>query len=373
MKKLFFILLISFPFVINGQSKFSTTHSNQNLTCSSCHSCTIPTKENPCIKPCPRESMIRVDQKPEEGPRIIVIDKLRDTDIYAPVKFSHLAHAEMSDMTGGCRTCHHYNPPGNVIGCSDCHEVSRNRTDISKPDLKGAYHQQCMTCHRSWSGKTDCIECHAAKEKADLKPVKAKDEKAKRIHPEIKTPDKITYNTKTDRGKLVTFYHNDHTDLFRLECSKCHSNESCAKCHSQIKKPADLKITFEEQHKKCSNCHETKNNCNTCHSNKETERFNHKVSTGFDLSKFHSKLSCIRCHTTPAKFTGLNKDCVTCHGSWSWDNFNHKITGLVLDELHGEFDCESCHKEKSYASPSCGDCHDDKTYPKEKPGKLIKR
>ena len=284
MKKLIIIILIALPFIANGQSKLSSTHANQNLTCSNCHSCTIPTKENPCIKPCPRENLIRIDQEPEEGPSIIVIDKLRDTDIYAPVKFSHLAHAEMADMTGGCRTCHHYNPPGNVIGCSDCHETSRNRTDISKPDLKGAYHQQCMTCHRAWSGKTDCTDCHTAKEKAEVKPVKVKNEKPKRIHPEIKTPDKITFNTKTDKGKLVTFYHNDHTDLFKLECSQCHSNESCSKSHSQIKKPADKKLTFAEQHKKSSNTHETNNNCNTCHSYSVVARFNNKVSTGLDLS-----------------------------------------------------------------------------------------
>lgn len=373
MKKLLLLFTLTFSFALNAQSKLSSLHSNQNLTCSTCHSCEIPTKENPCIKPCPRESMVRIDQKAEEGPRIIVIDKLRDTDIYAPVKFTHLAHAEMSDMTGGCKTCHHYNPPGNVIGCSDCHETSRKRTDISKPDLKGAYHQQCMTCHRSWSGKTDCIECHDLKDKSKSTPVTAQEGKAKRIHPEIKAPDKIRFDTKTDKGKFVTFYHKDHTDLFGIDCADCHSNESCSKCHSQIKKPVNVKRTFAEQHKKCSSCHETKTNCTTCHSNSEVSGFNHKVSAGFDLSKFHSKLSCVRCHTTPSKFTGLNKECVTCHGSWSSENFDHKVTGLVLDETHSEVDCESCHKEKTYSEPSCGDCHEDLSYPKDKPGKLVKK
>lgn len=373
MKKIIILFLITVPILVLGQTKSIGKHSNLNLTCSNCHSCQIPTKENPCLKPCPRESLIRIDQKPAEGPRVIVIDKVKDTDIYAPVKFSHLAHAEMADMTGGCKTCHHYNPTGNVVGCSDCHESTRKRADITKPDLKGAYHQLCMNCHRSWSGKTDCNECHVIKEKANLQPVKAKDENAKRIHPKIITPDKISFNTNTDKGKLVTFYHNDHNKLFGLECSQCHSNESCAKCHSQIKKPANVKKSLTEQHKKCSSCHDVKSNCNMCHSNKEVKPFNHKISTGFDLSKFHSKLNCSRCHTTTAKFSGLNKDCASCHGTWNWDNFNHKKTGLVLNETHGELDCESCHKEKSYSNPTCTDCHDDLTYPKNLPGKLIKR
>lgn len=366
-----FIWIFVLPFVINGQTKINGNHSTQNLTCSTCHSCDIPTKENPCIKVCPRESMIRIDQPATDAPKIFVIDKIRETDIYAAVKFSHLTHAEMSGLAGGCRTCHHYNPPGNVIGCSDCHESSRKRTDISKPDLKGAYHQQCMNCHRAWSGSTNCTVCHELKGKEKSQTAVVSNN-GKRIHPEIKTPDKISFATKTKQGKLVTFYHNEHINLFNLECSDCHSNESCIKCHAADKTTSAKKISEKVKHKKCSSCHNTAANCSSCHSNSEAGGFNHKSVTGFDLSKFHSKLDCTRCHTNGSGFKGLNNECKSCHGTWTLENFKHKSTGLALDETHSELECENCHKESSYSKPVCEDCHDDKSYPNNLPGKRVK-
>lgn len=374
MKKSILFMLIIIPFLIHAQTKVSKNHSSQNLTCSTCHSCDIPTKENPCLKACPRESMVRIDQKPSEGPRVIKIDKIRETDIYEPSTFSHLAHAEMAEMSGGCIMCHHYNPPGNVIACSDCHEVERKRTDVSKPDLKGAFHRQCMDCHRAWSGSTDCVSCHALKGKTPQQS-KAADSKAKRIHPEIKTPEKLTYNTNTPKGKIVTFNHGEHINLFGFECADCHTNDGCVKCHSTRKAEPAKNIPLKELHKKCSNCHNTESNsgCIKCHSNSEKGPFSHKLATGFDISKFHSSLKCERCHTTKSVFAGLKNECSSCHGTWTWDNFDHKITGLVLDEMHGELECENCHKEPTFAKQTCDDCHDDKSYPKNKPGNLIKK
>ncbi len=83
------------------------------------------------------------------------------SDLYDPVNFSHRAHAEMSGISGGCKMCHHYNPPGKIVNCEYCHEKERNRTDITKPDLKGAYHRQCIDCHKQWNKSTDCIQCHS--------------------------------------------------------------------------------------------------------------------------------------------------------------------------------------------------------------------
>ncbi|MEG8947746.1 cytochrome c3 family protein [Rosettibacter firmus] len=373
-KILFFFLAISF--LINAQTKISKSHSSQVLNCSTCHSCEIPTKENPCLKACPRESMVRIDQKPEEGPKVLIINKIKETDIYKPVKFSHLAHAEMAEISGGCRTCHHYNPPGNVIGCSECHETQRKREDVSKPDLKGAYHRQCMNCHRAWSGSLDCLFCHQSNEKKEIST--ASDSKklaAKRIHPEIKTPAKIVYTTSSTSGKIVTFYHSDHVDLFKYECGDCHKNDNCVKCHNKNKTVSTVKKSLKEIHKKCSNCHNTdaKYSCTSCHSEKEKMPFNHFKRTGFDISKYHSKLACNRCHTTKNKFTGLKSDCSSCHGQWSNENFKHNITGLILDETHRELECSNCHKESTYSKPDCSDCHDDKFYPKDKPGKLTKK
>ena len=374
MKKIILLFTIV-PLFLYAQTNISKNHASQNLTCSTCHSCEIPTKENLCLKPCPRESMIKITQTPQEGPRVITINKIKETDIYEPAVFSHLAHAEMAEMSGGCRTCHHYNPPGNVVGCSSCHETQRKREDVSKPDLKGAFHRLCIDCHRAWSGSIDCVSCHALKGKS-AQQTKAEDTGAKRIHPEIKAPDKLVYNTNTaPQGKLVTFYHSEHINLFGFDCADCHTNDGCVKCHASKKVKEVKNVPVADLHKKCSKCHDTGSDksCTNCHSNTEKGPFNHKAVTGFDNSRFHSGLKCERCHTTKSKFTGLNSECSSCHGTWTWDNFDHKVTGLVLDETHGEFECENCHKEPTYSKQTCEDCHEDKSFPKDVPGKLIRR
>ncbi|MBI5808620.1 MAG: cytochrome c3 family protein [Ignavibacteriales bacterium] len=374
MKKLLILFLVM-PILLFSQNKINVNHQYQLLKCNTCHSCDIPTKEKPCLIKCPREQMVSIEQKPEDGPNVLTIDRLKSqTDIYEPVKFTHRLHAEMSDMGGGCKMCHHYNPPGRVIGCKECHPVERKREDISKPDLKGAYHQQCMNCHRQWSGKVECESCHELNAN-QKKSVKKEIDLTKKVHKKIDPPVVIKYDTQKANGKIVTFLHEDHFKTFSLDCNKCHSNESCNKCHYKFKPvPASQKSTAEK-HEKCSNCHDTKSkaSCSTCHSNSVKTSFNHKARTGFDISKYHSKLTCQRCHVEKGKFTGLNSNCSTCHGIWTKDNFKHSITGMQLDETHSEFDCSDCHQEKNYQNPTCKNCHDDKQYPKDKPGKLIKK
>jgi hypothetical protein len=289
--------------------------------------------------------------------------------------FSHRIHAEMSGMSGGCRMCHHYNTPGKVVGCSDCHELKRKRADISKPDLVSAYHRQCMDCHRSSTIGIDCVSCHQYNNvNKELTPQKFSHDSQKRVHPEITAPGRMQFDTPKAPGKIVSFYHVDHTSIFGLNCENCHSNESCNKCHS-IEKASAKNKDLKEKHSICSSCHDVNisSNCNLCHSNKPKEGFNHKTRTGFNLSKFHNKLSCDKCHVSIPTFTGLKADCIVCHGKWTWDNFNHKVTGLVLDETHGELECENCHKEPTFSKQSCTDCHEDKSYPKDKPGKLNKK
>jgi hypothetical protein len=372
MKKLI-LLLIIVPFLIYAQNKNVKSHAKYGmLSCSSCHTCKVPTKEKPCLMACPRESMIKIDQKAKDAPTTITIDRFQgQKGLYEPVVFSHQAHAEMSYMSGGCKMCHHYNPPGNVVGCGECHERERKRSDVSKPDLVGADHRQCMECHRSWSGSTDCVQCHQLKGKSKTSDAKA--QKPIRIHPELKIPNKIAFNTNTNQGNTVTFYHDQHINYFGNECSDCHSNQSCAKCHAAPGAKKISKLSAAEKHLKCSGCHNTKTSCNTCHANTEMPGFNHKVKTGFDISVFHGKLLCTRCHTTKGTFTGLKAECVNCHGPWTQSNFKHKITGVVLNETHMALDCSDCHEAKNYKNPSCKNCHDDKSFPANIPGKLIRK
>jgi len=375
MKKLLKIFLVVFIITLITLPISAQDHSQLKFNCSLCHACETPTKSNPCLVQCPREKMMTVYVSPEKSPAIIVMDNLNnDQDLYEPVKFSHRIHAEMSEMSGGCVMCHHYNPPGDVVGCDNCHEPSRQRTDISKPDLKGAYHRQCMDCHQEWSSNVACESCHELKS-SGKSAYANKDYSKQRVHPELKVPAKLVYKTSYESGMIVTFYHNEHTDLFGLDCISCHQQESCAKCHSDKPKEKLEKVSVEMKHKTCSKCHDTKTKteCKNCHSSKETGPFNHFERTGFKLKSYHAKLSCISCHQSESVFMGLSSSCSNCHSNWTSETFNHKVTGLVLDEMHSEFDCSDCHLEQDFSKPpACDNCHDDYSYPNNKPGKMVK-
>ena len=354
---------------------FAQDHSQMKFDCSLCHACETPTKSNPCLITCPREKMMTVHIPPEKSPRIIEMNKLKaKEDIYEAVIFSHRAHAEMSEISGGCEMCHHYNPPGNIVSCDYCHNLNRQRADISKPDLKGAYHRQCIDCHSEWSKEVACESCHELN-KSGKSAFSGKEYKKERIHPVITVPTRLIYKTPKQNGTLVTFFHNEHTNLFGFECKNCHYQESCVKCHDVTKSEAKKEISSEQKHKKCASCHDTevKTGCVSCHIKVELAPFNHKVRTGFELKSFHAKLSCSSCHKVKSEFTGLSSSCTSCHAGWNSKTFNHKITGLILDDVHIEFDCGDCHIGEDFSKkPSCENCHDDKNYPDDKPGKLVK-
>jgi len=297
---------------------------------------------------------------------------ISSSDLYVPVEFSHRVHAEMSEMAGGCALCHHNNPPGHILPCRDCHEMDRLRSDISKPDLMASYHRQCMDCHREWSHTTSCTSCHALKSsKEQMTSLVDTMESMTRIHPEIVEPARLLYQTDCDEGEVVTFYHNEHVQLFGLECIDCHQRESCVKCHDK----RETEVEAEVSHDRCSDCHDTEmeDNCNSCHLNKAKSPFNHFQRTRFAIDGFHKDLNCNTCHGHKLKVLKLDKECNSCHESWNSENFNHSITGFILDENHFDNDCEDCHLERKFnKNPDCESCHEDEySYPGNKPGKKI--
>lgn len=381
MKKIILFLLVILnvsSFISFAQQSPGKDHSKLNISCNTCHTCEVPTKQDPCLVICPREKIATVYQKPEETPELITINQLSDR--YGPVYFSHKVHAQMSVMSGGCENCHHHNTSGPILKCNSCHETSRKREDVSVPDLKGAFHRQCMDCHREWSHETGCNSCHTLKkdlEKTNKETIQKK--YSGKNHPVILEPTKLVYETKSDKGKLVTFYHDDHTKKFGLNCTSCHKQESCTKCHDVSKteknktKNVVTKKTFEEQHKNCITCHGKNEECSSCHSNKSLEPFDHTKSTGWALNKNHIKLSCTKCHGSKLPYKKLDSKCSNCHQGWNSENFKHSVTGLQLDEIHSELSCEDCHIDNNFnVKPGCSNCHDDYSFPKQKPGKLVK-
>lgn len=344
--------------------------------CKACHSYEYPTKSDPALINCPRSKMISVFHRPEEGPVVVSMNDIKGK--YGPVIFSHRVHSEMSEMSGGCNGCHHYNTTGPVLKCKKCHAEKRKREDLTKPDLNAAYHRQCINCHRQWSRNVNCDGCHKLKEGAsDASVIQLIKKVSNALHPEIKHPEKVVYETNYNKGKFVTFYHDEHTNIFGIQCIECHRDENCIRCHDINRIIAGKDITnqqkkvhksLDEHHTPCTACHQMKK-CDKCHRSNTMERFDHAEAAGWNLKSYHSSLQCNKCHGN--KIGKVNRNCSGCHKKWEQGNFNHLVTGMILNENHKEIDCESCHEKNNYSvKPVCSSCHDDKSYPKDKPGKI---
>ena len=366
----FFIALCFLVTVHAQQKKVNIPAAMAKLNCQDCHACKNPTVSNPCLRMCPRHwkgKDIGHKLTVERGPHVVFLKELEN--LYAPVKFDHKSHAYWSDMSGGCITCHHYTPTDvSHPSCSECHGPNAVRENI-EPSLKGAYHQQCMGCHMEWSKDTNCEVCHALKVK---KPSSVSAPAIPSYRP-AKKPDKNIYKTDYDDAPFVTFFHNNHSEIYGFTCTDCHQDQSCVVCHYQTEKP----VSDEDVHGKCSTCHDVDddNNCSKCHSKTEKKIFNHGKATGWVLNIYHQKLSCRSCHPAGKPISKLNKTCNNCHKKWDSENFNHAIVGLALDENHIDADCSDCHVNRQFdKKPDCSSCHEgEKTYPKDKPGEVTKK
>ena len=129
----------------------------------------------------------REDRDPQEvidWAQMYVEDFPEDTEIgiiadkYDPVPFPHLDIIKsMNDLLGGnrlanvfhgprnvvCAGCHHHSPMNAAPpACSRCHDAPFDPQDLMRPGLKGAYHQQCIGCHRTMKIENfrDCTVCH---------------------------------------------------------------------------------------------------------------------------------------------------------------------------------------------------------------------
>jgi hypothetical protein len=360
-----------------GQSSKATPHKllpELRNQCVMCHTCSTPTKSDPCLITCPRVKESTGRFTPADGPGVLLMNRM--TRQYGPVVFGHRVHAQMTEMSGGCYGCHHYNDTAlNILACHSCHPTERKRDNITLPDLKGAYHRQCLDCHRQWAGSPDCNSCHLEKTEGKT-PAQILEgySHGKKDHPPVVAPDKKVFATKEQEGTVVTFYHGDHSKRFGIECADCHRREGCVSCHDR--RPPELRaraatdtLDFDARHARCSSCH-AEQSCEKCHRATEAPPFDHARASGWVLKPYHTRQACSRCHGKAGKFAGLKRECVNCHPSWETGSFVHAVTGLKLDETHSGIDCADCHPKKAFGSPPvCSGCHPDKSYPKFKPGK----
>ncbi len=361
-KYLITVFIILMPLRVIGQNG----HQVWSSYCETCHSCEKPTREDPCLTICPRYGgHLQGEHKVDEGPDIVIMDQL--VNLYQPVPFAHKLHASMSDMSGGCSFCHHYSEVDkDVPPCRECHEISPAVGDLQQPGLKGAYHRQCIGCHRDWSDETGCIACHEVKKESVISELSLDKSDILGIpHPRITAEQKYVYHTTYEPSPVVTFHHSDHVDQFGLKCVSCHQGDNCGRCHELGHKREKI-----EHVKTCISCH-NEDNCGFCHGTEEKPQFDHTVVIGWALKNRHDEATCHDCHGATKTFHVPSKSCFDCH-DWELDSFEHSIVGLELDEDHEDNDCVDCHSDEQYDQlPSCENCHDEIEFPTDLPGEKV--
>jgi len=240
-------------------------------------------------------------------------------DLYEPVPFHHKGHADMAAMTLGCAVCHHHTPTGEEHpACRSCHAATTLKEDIRMPGLKGAYHRQCLSCHREWSHDTACNACHVPKRERGpsngdgLQPTFS--EVMARMSPPVLRRDTYVYDTSHAASPVVTFHHDDHAGSFGVGCVQCHSGDSCGRCHDSTAARAELTGHAASASVKdaCFNCH-NESNCTFCHDQSPRPRFDHAIHAGWPLEPNHAHVPCGQCHGPIDQFSIPSRTCHACH------------------------------------------------------------
>jgi len=354
----------------------------ERLPCNFCHTCDNPTVRYPCLRlrACPRKATAAINKEPERrrGPDLVILNRLEE--LYLSVPFDHRSHADMADMMDGCAMCHHHTPEGAAHpACDTCHDTSPKGDDIRNPNLKAAFHRQCMSCHREWSGTTHCTACHPPRvgQEQDASTVEGI---LGTTHPPIPMPHTGIYESgsKASPGTKIIFRHKEHIDRFGLKCAHCHRENSCSRCHGERDEDEQSERAPAEHHARCSRCHDVENKavCSECHwkeGEAKPKPFEH-ASTGWALDEHHVTLACRTCHKD-VPFRKLDRDCNACHSDWSASSFDHAVTGQALDKDHEGADCANCHAARKFdRPPRCDECHEageGVVFPEKRPGRMV--
>jgi hypothetical protein len=133
-------------------------------------------------------SLISVaEDQPLQLPELIEISSLQK--YYLPVIFDHQLHGQSYDCISchhrpdsddsaaqnSCSRCHQKDSGPKFAPCASCHQSGNEIDDITydqnreghfgifhidTPGLKGAYHLQCLGCHREEGAPSKCQDCH---------------------------------------------------------------------------------------------------------------------------------------------------------------------------------------------------------------------
>jgi hypothetical protein len=99
------------------------------------------------------------EYEPSQLPHAKIVARLD-----AGARASSLANRFHGDTATLCAGCHHHSPPGvRPPACRSCHTEAADPVS-DRPDLKVAYHRQCVGCHiRMGVPQQGCTDCHAVR------------------------------------------------------------------------------------------------------------------------------------------------------------------------------------------------------------------
>jgi hypothetical protein len=166
----------------------SKNRKQQDESCLKCHMFPVPQKGE--VQSPEQEKTIAAgllkDRKPitgtykeEDVPAKVEIKNLSNK--YEAVEFPHrkIVNAIVTNLKDDklagymhvqegtiCQGCHHNSPVvKNPPGCRNCHVKPFDEKNLFKPGIIGAYHQQCMGCHKEMfiAKPAGCTECHKEK------------------------------------------------------------------------------------------------------------------------------------------------------------------------------------------------------------------
>jgi octaheme c-type cytochrome (tetrathionate reductase family) len=247
-------------------------------------------------------------------------------DRYGTVHFMHKKHAGLEQ--GDCSVCHHRHPAfdGDRVGsnttrdafkntqpvaCQECHSQPAQPDEMTRPGLKGAYHQLCIDCHvQRESGPETCTTCHRRQ---------VPDHSAF-----IKTPETITPQAITAQ---------------------------CLSCHESVKDPI-----LQSAHWKWDGLSpDTHNHEKAVHLGKKTVINNYCIHIGSNWER------CTMCHAGYGwkddhfDFSNAeNIDCLVCHDTTG--TYKKAPTGAGYPEK--EVDLVTVASHVGHPSrENCGACH----------------
>ncbi|UCG60898.1 MAG: cytochrome c3 family protein [Candidatus Zixiibacteriota bacterium] len=290
------ILFVATGVVTANHRKFQET-ATAEADCKQCHTCEKPTIRDVCLKPCYRHSDRSQSSTHglSEAPDSILLDELAAEHL--PILFDHKPHARMAGMGDDCSTCHHYSPEGEIPPCRSCHPKDASSVNFTQPDLRTAYHRQCLVCHSQWAHEALCDVCHSGTPEGDSK---ERFVRGGPVLPTVNVPVSKTYTTSYQPAPVVTFQHVEHIELFEFDCVQCHQHENCRYCHDQVNREG-LGKPMNQIHSICSGCHEIgedlagASNCGECHDRQERAPMFHSI-VGFRLPQYLQHVGCDGCH-----------------------------------------------------------------------------